>query len=169
MKNGLYPLGKISKTHGYMGVLLVVSDKHIHDDFEEINELFLIIDGLFVPFPVIEFKLLTDTSAHVKLEFVNNQTEATKLTGCEVFTTLEQNSEVSTNHEMEQWIGFTVHDAKHGKVGVVQKIEDYKGNIVIQIIDGNKETLVSFFPDLVTRIDDKAKILYLTAPEGYFN
>jgi len=167
MKNGLYPLGKISKTHGYMGVLLVVSDKHIHDDLEEINEIFLIIDGLYVPFPVIEFKLLTDTSAHVKLEFVNNQTDATKLTGCEVFTTFKPNDQ-EIESVFEKWIGFTVHDSKHGNVGIIQAIEDYKGNIVIRIIEENKEILISFFPELVSRIDEKAKILYIESPDGYF-
>ena len=175
MKNGLYPLGKISKTHGYSGVLFLVSDNYLDDDLEAgLNEIFLLIDGLYVPFPIIEFTLRTDTSALIRLEFVNNQTDASKLIGSEVFTTLKCTGGACPRpgafprNEFELWIGFTVHETKHGKVGVIQKIEDYKGNIVIHIIDGDKETLISFFPELVTLTDDNEKILYINAPDGYF-
>jgi len=172
MKNGLYPFGKIAKTHGYSGVLVVVSDRPLPDPphrggSNELNEIFLIIDGLYVPFPVIEFTLLTDTSAHIKLEFVNNQTDAVKLAGCEIFSTMEPSDDCPRS-DLDQWIGYTIHDSKHGKVGVIQKVEDYKGNIVINIVYEKKETLISFFPELVTNIDDDAKILNITAPDGYF-
>jgi len=110
--------------------------------------------------------LLTDTSAHIKLEFVNDQT-ASKLVGCQVYTTLEPNKK-EKEAGFEQWIGFNVHDSNYGKVGIIKKIEDYKGNIVLQIIDGDKEILISFYPDLVTQIDNIAKILYITSPDGYF-
>ena len=168
MKNGLYPLGKITKTHGYSGVLVIVSDKCLDDDLEELNEIFLLIDGLHVPFPVLKLELLTDTSAHVQLEFVNNQTEALKLAGCEAFAAVEPH-EQETEPGLDQWIGFDVHDSKHGKAGVIQKIENYSGNVVIQIIDGNRETLISLYPELVTGIDNDAKILYIAAPDGYFS
>ena len=165
-ENGLYPLGKIAKTHGYSGVLVLVADNHLDDELEELNELFLIVDGLIVPFPVIDFTLLTDTSAHIKLEFVNDQT-VSKLVGCQVYTTFEPNKqEMEVGFDL--WIGFSIHDSNHGKVGIIKKIEDYKGNIVIQIIDGDKETLISFYPELVIQIDDDAKILHIAAPDGYF-
>ena len=167
MKNGFYPLGKITKTRGYSGVLVIVSDKYLDDDLEELNEIFLLIDGLYVPFPVLEFTLHTDKSAHVHLEFVNNQTDALKLAGCEAYTAVAPR-EHEAEAGLEQWIGFTVHDSKYGMVGVVQEIEDYNGNVVIQIINGDKEILISLYPELITGIDDEAKILHIAAPEGYF-
>ena len=167
MKQTLYQLGKITKTHGYNGTVALVSDGPLDDESESLKEIFVVVDGLYVPFPVEDFVLLTDTLAHIKLEFVESQNEAQKLTGCEVYS-ITPASKQKTNQESEQWLGFTVHDANYGKVGIIRKIEDYKGNIVMHVSDGKKETLISMYPELVTNIDEVAKILYINAPEGYF-
>ena len=164
----LHPLGKIAKTHGYNGTVVLVSNQKLEDDLEDLNELFVEIDGLQVPFPVEELTLLTDTSAHVKLEFIGNQEEALKLAGCEVYAKIiphEQEIEVG----LEQWIGFTVQDAEYGEIGVIKGIEDYNSNIVMQVMNGDKENLISLYPELVMNVDQHAKVLYIAAPDGYFN
>ena len=160
-------IGRITKTHGYAGTVVLVSDRLLDNDLESLDEVFILIDGLRVPFPVIQFVLITDTLAHVQLEFVCDQNEAQKLVGCELFSAaipVEQETEAG----LEQWIGFAVHDSKYGNIGFIREIEDYNGNIVIHIVNGGKETLISLFPELVTGIDDDTKTLYITAPEGYF-
>ena len=163
----LHPLGRIIKTHGYHGTVVLVADQPLNDEMEGPEELFVVIDGLQVPFPVEDFTLITDTSAHVQLEFINNCDEASGLVSCEAYTTVApQKQEQET--AWEQWIGFTVHDAKCGKIGVIRQIEDYKGNIVLQLIEGGRETLISFYPELVTHIDNDEKILYIAMPDGYF-
>ena len=167
MEPVLHPLGKIIKTHGYNGTTLLVSNRTLDDDVECIKEIFVLIDGLPVPFPVESFDLITDTSAHLKLEFIENQNEAQKLAGCEVF------SEVAfRKHEqeasLETWMGFTIYDAQHGKIGVIEKIEDYRGNVVMQVMNGNRETLISLYPEMITRIEHRAKKIWITAPDGYF-
>ena len=167
MKQTLYPLGKITKTHGYNGTVALVSDRLPDDESENPNEVFVVIDGLFVPFPVEDFELLTDTLAHIKLEFADSQNEALKLTGCDVYSATPPHKQ-KPKPESEKWLGFTVHDHKFGNAGIIQKIEDYKGNIVMQVIDGKKETLISMYPELITGIDEIAKILYISAPDGYF-
>jgi len=169
MKNELYPLGRFSKTHGYNGAMLLVSNIRIDDEAEQLKELFVVVDGLKVPFRVENFELMTDTSARAQLEFVNCETEAQRFVGCEVFSTLAPNPDhAEENSEMEQWIGYELHDELHGKVGNIRKVEDYKGNIVMQAVEGDKEILISYFPELVTGVDKKRKILRIRAPEGYF-
>lgn len=164
----MHLLGKISKTHGYNGTIILVSDHASPDDeLENLQEIFVMIDGLSVPFPVEEMEIQTDTSAYLKLEFIDNQNEALQLIGCEVYaeiTPKERNIETGLN----QWVGFSVNDVVYGNIGVIRQIEDYKGNIVLQIVNGNKETLISLFPELVTNIDHTAKTLHIHAPDGYF-
>ena len=167
MEHVLHPLGRISKTHGYNGTVVLVSDMPLDDELEQLEEIFVRIDGLQVPFPVEELTLLTDTSAHVRLEFVGNQKEAQRLVGCELYATVTPR-EQETETGLEQWIDFAVYDTKYGKIGVIRNIEDYKGNIVIQVMDGDKEILISLYPELVTHIDHHQKILQITAPDGYF-
>ena len=160
-------MGKISKTHGYNGTVVLVSDRPLDDDVERLKEIFVVIDGLQVPFPVEELVLLTDTSAHVQLEFIDSQNEAIELIGCQVYATSDLNTpEIEAG--WEQWTGFAVHDTQYGEIGVIKKIEDYKGNIVMQVMNGKKETLISLFPELIAHIDQSAKTVQITAPEGYF-
>ena len=163
----MYLLGRIAKTHGYNGTVVLVSEQTLDDELEHLHEIFVVTDGLPVPFPVEELTLRTDTSAHVKLGFVDSQNEAVELTGCEVYANVVP-QEKDTEAGLEQWIGFTVNDAVHGNVGVIQQIEDYNGNIVLQTVADNKETLISLYPELVTQIDHAAKILHIHAPDGYF-
>ena len=167
MDKKLHPLGKITKRHGYNGTVVLVSDQPLDDNVESLEEVFVVVDGLQVPFPVEEFELLTDTSAHVKLEFVSNQEEALRLVGCEMYATIIfRKDEPET--EWEQWVGYAVRDTEYGKIGVIKEIENYKGNIVWQVADGDRETLISLYPELITNIDHDAKTLHITAPDGYF-
>lgn len=145
--------------------MLFVSDKLLDDDAENLKEVFVIIDGLSVPFPVEELILRTDTSAQLKLEFIDDQTKASELIGCDVYAYMVDDD---PDTESEPLIGFTVQDAVYGKIGVIRQMEDYNGNVVIQVTDGDKETLISLFPELITAVDDDAKILYIAAPDGYF-
>jgi len=167
MEPHLNLLGKIVKTHGYNGTMVLVSDQTLDDDMERLEEIFAVIDGLPVPFPVEDLTLLTDTSAHLRLKFVGSQNEARELLGCEVFTTVALNDQ-EPEAEFETWMGCTVLDTRHGKVGVVKNMEDYNGNLVMQIVDGEKETLISLYPEMITRFDHHAKNIYITAPDGYF-
>lgn len=168
MTGDRHPLGRITKTHGYNGTVVLVSDKPFDENMEEcLDEIFIIIDGLQVPFPVKKFVLLTDTSAHIQLEFIDNRDQAILLIGCEAFTTFDI-CEPEQEEDSEQWIGFTVFATGYGKIGIIQKIEDYNGNIVIQVMDGNKETLISVHPELITGADPQAGILNVTLPDGYF-
>ncbi len=163
----LHLLGKISKTHGFGGTLVLISDRPVDDAAEDLQEVFVKIDGLFVPFPVEDATIRTDTSMHLKLEFIENSDKAAELVGCEVYAEQAFDDLVS-EPESEYLIGFSVHDAACGYIGVVRQMEDYNGNIVLQVMNGEKETLISLYPELITEIDDEAKVLHITAPDGYF-
>ena len=166
MKQTLYHVGKISKTHGYNGTLVIVADKPFGACMDELEELFLLIDGIMTPFPIEEFVTLTNTSAHVRLEFADSQNEALKLVGSCVYATVSLCE--PDEAEYKRWIGYSVRDAKYGEAGIIREIEDYSGNVVMQIVDGKKETLISMYPGLITGIDEKSKIICITAPDGYF-
>jgi len=167
MTDDRHPLGKITKTRGYNGTVVLVSDRPLDECSERLEEVFVVIDGLQVPFPVKRFDLITDTSAHIQLEFIDNCDQALQLIGCEVYAAIAI-CEPEPEEEHEQWTGFTVHDTEYGRIGIVQKIEDYNGNIVMQVIDGDKETLISLYPGLITGIDPHAEILHVALPDGYF-
>jgi len=167
MKQTLYHVGKISKTHGYSGTVVVVSDNQFGTNIENIKEVFLLIEGILTPFFVEEFRLLTNTSAHMRLEFVDSEQNASELVGRDVHATIAS-QKPKVEAERMQYIGYAVHDAKHGKVGDIVDVKDYNGNVVMQIMDGKKETLISQYAGLITKICDNSKTMYIDAPDGYF-
>jgi 16S rRNA processing protein RimM len=150
--------------------MVVVSESPLDDGLENINEVFILIDGLQTPFPVEHLVLtVAGTSANMKLEFVDSQNEALKLVGCEVYSASTHiKKEPEPEAGPEQWIDFAIYDEKYGKTGVIREIENYKGNTVLRVVDRDRETLISLYPELVTGVDSDAKILYIKAPEGYF-
>lgn len=166
MNRSLRQFGRISKTHGYSGVMVLISEYPFDDDLENLQEIFVMIDGLPVPFPVECLASWTETSARIKLEFIDSQEEAMKIVGCDVYADIKK---YETEPGLNQWNGFTVHDTTHGKIGVIKQIENFKGNIVLQVTgDDDREILISLFPELVTAIDNQNKILHIAAPAGYF-
>ena len=168
MKHTLHLIGKITKTHGYDGTVVLLSDATLVNETENLKELFLLIDGLQVPFPVQELVLITAKSARVKLEFVDDKDQARELTGCEAYATIAPANEI-IEEGFEKWRGFEVYDSKYGRKGIIQKVEDYNGNTVMHLMDGKNETLISIFPELVNEIDENKKKMYITAPEGCFS
>ncbi len=156
-------LGKFSKTLGYQGELLLILDQLF--DFEMLDEIFVMIDGLDVPFPLEEFDLRTDTTAVVKLEFIDTLEQASELVGREVLTDIAIEVE---EPESEEWIGYTVYDVRHGEIGIIQAIEDFNGNIVMQIRRAKEEFLIAYFPELIAEVNVESKTIYINAPDGYF-
>ncbi|MDR0815191.1 MAG: hypothetical protein LBN37_05515 [Bacteroidales bacterium] len=162
----LQSIGAFSKTHGFSGALVLLSDRILDDELENMTEIFVVIDGLRVPFPVEEFTIRTDYTALVRMEFVTSTDEATELLDCEVLAdVLLQEEEAG----LEQWTGYAVHDANCGNIGCIAAIEDFKGNVVMQVIQDGKETLISLYPELVTEVDISNKILHINAPEGFLS
>ena len=167
MNQSLYKSGKISKAHGHGGALIIIFDRPLDADAEELREIFVKIDGLLVPFPVEDFEIRSDTSACVKLEFVDNSDIASELVGNEVHTETECD-DFSSTAEPEYPIGFSVHDMALGNIGIIRQIENYNGNIVLQVMDGEKEKLISLYPELIAKTDYENKILHIVIPDGYF-
>ncbi|MDR2038757.1 MAG: hypothetical protein LBQ60_12615 [Bacteroidales bacterium] len=166
-KEALHQLGKISKAHGFSGELILVSEHQLDDSMENLSEIFIVVDGLLVPFPVEEFSLRSDTSAQVKLEFVDSLDETFELLGCDVYADIPYQKE-EQKQEWEKWIGFTLRDDRFGEIGIIVQIEDFKGNIVLQVVKDHKEILISLFPELIISVDKQAKVLHVRTPDGYF-
>jgi 16S rRNA processing protein RimM len=156
-------LGKFSKKHGLSGMIILVAEQALDDALENLTELVVLIEGLFVPFPVTEFTLRGDSSAQVKLEFVNSPEEASELIGCDVYADIACRE---PEPGLAQWTGFAVHDAHHGNIGVIANVEDYHGNIVLQVMQGNREILLPLYHGLITEIDEENQLLHINAPEG---
>ena len=160
--------GKLQKTHGIKGDLILTSEQALEDELFNSELVFLIIDGLPVPFFVTDISERSESSAILKIEGYETPEQANKLVGCEVHVPYKKNkrkSKLSANDN--DFEGYKLIDKVHGDIGIVNGIIDYKNNLVIQVFTPhNKEVLIPASESIITEINDTDRIMKVNAPDG---
>ena len=104
LEKELFKAGKINKTHGVNGELNCAIDA---DTIDRAEYMVLDMDGIFVPFFIENIRVKSTNSSLITLEDIENETEARKLIGKDIYLPLHLMGE----HDMlsyEYFIGFTV-------------------------------------------------------------
>lgn len=162
------PLGRFSRTHGFDGLLVLESDRYLPDGTADLEALFVVIDGLPVPFFPEEFRFKADNMALVRFKDVT-PAWSVNLVGCDVVCTEKDWEDICEEDEEDDipaWIGFQVLDAGKNPAGVITDIEDYNGNIVLSLDTGHGTCLVPFHEDLLKEADPEHRTLTLIIPDG---
>lgn len=157
--------GEALKTFGVNGELVVKLNPDLQDDLNIKEPLFIIFDGLTVPFYVRSFESRGNHKLIMAFDDIDNEFLATELTGKKLYyasTSKHQN----TNDDLSYFIGYTLIDGGLGKLGVITDFFDYPGNPCFQTYYNDKEVLVPINEDLIGGIDDKNKTILLALPEG---
>lgn len=164
-------IGYFQKPHGVKGELSLIFEPQYDLSLENEPILFLETDGLLVPYFLspdgIRFR--TAESAIVQLDWINSEEEARQLTGLSVFlkeTDLVFPEEEITLHHL---IGFTLYDPQIGKIGAIEKVEDYGGNLLFQLQFKGKEVLVPFNEELLLDMNESERTIEMECPEGIFD
>lgn len=149
-------IAKILKSNGVDGhVLLGVRD--IAPGQIDIKEpLFIVFDGLEVPFFIEELVPKGLSKAIVKFDGVDSFQDSEELVGREVFMDAEFEDE-----DEEDFTGWTVLDKGH-LVGEITGMEPIPGNLCVYIGD----LLVPLHEDFIISCDPEKQILNLDIPEG---
>ncbi len=82
--NDVYRIGTLGKPHGVKGEIAFSFDDDVFDR-EEADYLFILIDGLLVPFFIEEYRFSSDVQALMKFEGIDSLEQAMALTGCDVY------------------------------------------------------------------------------------
>ncbi|MBN1925802.1 MAG: hypothetical protein JW798_08200 [Prolixibacteraceae bacterium] len=168
-KGNFTQIGFIKKTHAIKGELLVVYDKGLDEILEETDFLFFEIEGLLVPFPILEIDFRGDDTASFLFELIGSKEKAAGFVGCRVFI---DNQLLIKNHEKagaSYLKGFSVIDPIIGEAGIISEIHDYRGNIVATVVFGEKEVLLPLNDKLIISVDKKQKTITVEYPEGLYD
>lgn len=168
MAGGYSTLGVLTRLHGYHGEFMLISENLLEDYVEELEQVFLIIEGIPVPFFISSIEWHSDKSLIIGFDEISDETTAAVYIGTEV-QYVPPVSEISgeTNPELEDLIGYQVKDSQHGVIGKITEILYYGENVLFSIEgpDG-KEILVPVHEDIIERIDEKSFVVQINAPEG---
>jgi 16S rRNA processing protein RimM len=167
-KENCFLLGHISRKHGYKGEVIAVFDTDRASDYENLESVFLEVQGELVPF-FIE-ALARNSKGHFIIQFeeIEDGEQAEKLLGRELYLPEQVLPPLSGKkfyfHEVE---GFSMIDTRLGNIGLCKGVLE-RSSQPIFIIDhpSGKEVLIPAVDEFILEIKRSEKQILLDCPEG---
>lgn len=161
-------IGYVQKPHGLKGEVIVIFEDEFLDTLDSADYFFIEVDGGLVPFFIGAegLRYRNNESIIVKFDFVNSQGKAKELAGCKLFVFNSDLIEPEYPEIYTSLIGMNVIDNRKGDLGKIIRIDDFSGNVVITVAHSRAEILIPLSENIIKKIDDKNKKLYLTCPDG---
>ncbi len=166
-EDDFFYLGKILKTHGNKGHVIVLLDVDDPENYLATESVFLDLHGERVPFFIDSINLKHNRKAVVRFQEFDTLEDAESLAGLEMYLPATSLPRLNGNrfyfHEV---IGFAVTDERFGPIGVVEDILELPHQSLFQIRHGEKEILVPVVDEIIVKVDRKKKTLLINAPDG---
>lgn len=160
-------LGKLLKPHGVKGQLILKLNNFSFDDIKEMEQVFIIIDGLPVPFFIEEFQERNTENLIIKFQDIFSENIAKELVNSAVYLDKKYVEKKRLSIlTVSDLIGFSVVSIDGDKIGILESVLDYEQNPLMQIINKKKEILLPLQSEFVISYDIKAKEIIVNFPEG---
>ncbi len=161
-------LGKVLKSHGKDGELIISADKGFSEDFLKMESIFIEINGGLVPFFIEHIMLKSAQTAILKLEDINSIEEANELTGCSWCLPIKEweklkQSEAGSYGTLE---GFSLIDQNDNEIGIIEGILEIPSNTLVQVRYGENLIEVPVNEETIYHIDEANRIIKNNIPEG---
>lgn len=166
-KEEVYKIGILNKPHGIHGELQFTFTDDIFDRVD--NEyLVCLIDGIFVPFFLEEYRFRSDSTALVKFEGIDTAESARVFTNIEVYFPTEYAEEETEVGQLtwNYFIGFRMDDIHHGLLGEVTDVDTLTINTLFVVDHNGEELLVPAREEFIVGIDQQQRLITVDLPEG---
>lgn len=164
---GFFYLGRILKTHGNTGSVVVFLDVDDPSEYENLESVYLDLHGERVPFFIRSLELRQNGKAVVRFQDFDTADDAETLPGLKMYLPAADLPELKGRkfyyHEVT---GFRVIDATHGDIGVVDSVLDLPHQALFRVMHGEREILIPVVDEVIRKVDRKKRQLMIEAPEG---
>lgn len=133
--------------------------------------LICLLDGIFVPFFIEEYRFRSDSTALVKLEGIDTAERARMFTNVEVYFPVKHAEEAEDGElSWNFFVGFRMEDVRHGELGEVVEVDTTTVNtlFVVEQEDG-EELLIPAQEEFIVEINQEKKLITVELPEGLLN
>ena len=167
-KSDCVEVGYIQKPHGLKGEVILAFEKEFEETVEELEFLFIEVDGGLVPFYIEDdgLNFRTDESAICKLEFIDSLSKAKEMVGCKVYAFNHAIIEAEDQGIASTLIGMRIFDAKFGDIGFISRVDDFSGNLVITVAHPRAEIMIPLSEGIITSVDEEKREMHLNCPNG---
>ncbi|MGE4586896.1 MAG: ribosome maturation factor RimM, partial [Mangrovibacterium sp.] len=147
-------LGFLQKPYGVRGEVVLKIRPGFAASLEKEPVLFVELEGLLVPFFIARegIRFRTEEDVLVKFDWVDQEEQARKICGKAVFLKKEDWIREEGTFFVHHLTGFSLIDSRMGPVGPVKRIDDYGGNLVLQVNYRGKEVLLPLSEDLLVSL-----------------
>ena len=162
----VYRIGLINKPHGVHGELLFTFEDDIFDRMEA-DYIICMMDGILVPFFFESYRFRSDSTALIKLEGIDTEQQARRMTNVEVFFPKEHVEELEDNELIwSYFVGFLIKDVNEGEIGKVIDVDDSTINTLFVVDHNDTEVLIPAQEDFIVDLDRKKRIITMQIPVG---
>lgn len=168
-KAQLFSPGVFGKPHGIKGeIALLLDDDSFADIVAEEEFLFVDLDGLLVPYRIMESRPKGNSILLVTLKGVDDNVMAATFTGKEVYL---ENVHIEDDTEdgqfyLEDLIGYKAYNGEDF-IGTIQAYDDSTMNLLFEIESPSGESvLIPASDELITEIDSDTQIVRMDLPSG---
>ena len=163
----LVEIGAIKRIHGVAGeVQLFWLPTAPIDETETLESVFIVIDGIPVPFFITSIRGKNAEISIVKFDEVDSMAAADELVGAKVLAHIAEPDEPDELF-LDDLIGFAVIDEMGSQIGEITAFEEYATNAVFIVNSSRgKELMLPASPELIIDINEETKTLTLQIPEG---
>jgi len=166
-KEDLFQLGYISKLHGFKGEMIFLINGKVQIKLNKLESVFIDINGQLIPFFIGTINQISETSAIIKLNGINNDANARQLVKCNVYIPNSILPKQKVNKlNTSELIGFKVIDDDHGDIGEITNLLEMPQQLILEIKNGRKEILIPANEEIIYNIDKKNKTIFINAPVG---
>ncbi len=169
-KEEVYKIGLFNKPHGIHGELQFTFTDDIFDRVD-CDYLICLLDGIFVPFFIEEYRFRSDSTALVKLEGIDTAERARMFTNVDVYFPVKHAEEAEDGElSWNFFVGFRMEDVRHGELGEVVEVDTTTVNtlFVVEQEDG-EELLIPAQEEFIVEINQEKKLITVELPEGLLN
>ncbi len=158
-------LGKILKPHGLKGAVVAFFDVPNPVDYLQIDHLYCLIDGSYIPFFVVEMHQKSKNQFVLSFEGVNHIDQTQELLKRQIF--LEQAQEIKAL-EAPTFKGYKLVDQNGKEIGLILEHIDNQVNPLVSVMINEKEYFVPIAERLIIEVDHSNKNIQVQIFEGLF-
>ena len=155
-------IGRITKTYGFEGAVVVRSEKGITGEPQQGEPVFVVTDGIPVPFFIREAWSPAPGTLIISFDDYLTAESVSHLRGCEVRMT----GVTQAGDDLAALNGYTLTDIASGFTGTVTDVVQNPGQLMAVVAIPAGETFIPLHPDLIVSVDHRRKRIVMSLPEG---
>jgi 16S rRNA processing protein RimM len=166
-KEDCFYLGKIVKKYSFKGELLAKLDTDQPDIYENLDAIFIEVNGTLIPFFIEKSQLHKSDLLRLKFEDVTNEADADALMKCDLYLPLDSLPKLEgTKFYFHEIIGFQLNDENFCAVGTVKGVNDSTAQALFEVDRDGIEILIPMNDDFIKTLNRETKTITVNTPPG---